>query len=225
MAEPEHVSVIRHESGKPSVMNDLKEIPSWVWLGAVAAGALLFFLTRGRSGTVTGTATPTDTSATQAPTTGGMSPYDVYRLVNEMNATGTQVQPVTLATPTPQHAIYMDANPGGFGHGNPIVPTPGGAALTPQQQQMMGPYGGDVVQTSNPFANIPGWAGVTTTTYTGGGALINLGTAQPAPQPGQVIPPAVQDQVIYNPDGTPNWAATVQGAYNYPQGFYPGMTQ
>jgi hypothetical protein len=193
-----------------NLLSDIKELPSWVWLGAVGIGAILYLITkRGAGSTLTGGGTAsTDTSGQQA-STGGVSMADVLAAIHQA---GTQTNPAVSVPPSPV------TPPSG-------TVQPGGQELTPVQQQQMGPYGGSPVQTANPFAGIPGWEGVSATQYSGGGTLLNLGTAQPAPQPGQVIPPAVQDQVVYNPNGTPNWDATLKQAYQYPQGFTPGMTQ
>ena len=83
-----------------------------------------------------------------------------------------------------------------------------------------------MVETNNPYTGAGGgWDQVTQTTYAGGGTVTNLGVAQPAPAPGQIIPPAVQDQTMYDANGQVDWQKTLDNVYIYPQGFQPGQTQ
>lgn len=100
-----------------SLKDDLKEVPSWVWLGGAAAVGLLWVLGRARGGQTTssgtgGTATlvgattsPTDTTAnttTTLPTQAGYSASDLAALQSQVYQyeITTQAQ-IAALQPTP----------------------------------------------------------------------------------------------------------------------------
>lgn len=202
---------------------DWSDIPTWVKIGTLVGGAVLFLLSK------RGGSTGTTIASTQSPgntLTGGV--LNTTPISTTGDTTGTRNAPTGTDT--------TNNNPNNIGLPSAAYnPQPiGNNGLSPSQNQLqqndinklLGPYGGTPVSVTNPFSSITGWSLVTDTQYSGGGNVLNLGVAQPAPQPGQVIPPAVQGSVIYHPGTSiPDWTATVNNAYQYPQNFSPGMVQ
>lgn len=225
---------------------DLSKIPHWVWIGVAGAVTLLYFLQRPHAGSAA--AAPAALAAAPAtdpgiPTAGGSTSSTDYsgtlaQLQSEIAALQTGAGSASGPGPTQQQPTtdYQAHLPNAAYNPVPIPrtgllpttssPTAGGLSLANQYlQQALGVYGGPVVDTNTPYAGLGStWDGVTQTTYQGGGVVTNLGVAQSAPAPGQVIPPAVQDQTMYDANGQVDWAKTLQNVYIYPQGFQPGQT-
>src|ERR1035437_7488202 len=218
------------------------DIPTWAKIGTGVAAVGLFILTKvsgtgttaGTVAATTGASTPNSTGIvdlTPTSSTGGAQGSTDSTNINAPNSTFQGSLPSAAYNPIAQQTnpTTQQTNPADvFG----TVPSSG---LSPSQQSLqaeqiqsaLGSYGGNLVGSSNPFANVGGgWADVKQSTYAGGGSVLNLGLAQPAPAVGQVIPPAVQGSVVYQPGTSiPDWQATLNNTYAYPANFSPGQVQ
>ena len=119
------------------LMDDLKAVPSWVWLGGAAAVGLLFVL--GRSGASSAASTDTSQGAVTSsavPTLGqNISDLQSYGIYDQLSQLETQVQQLlNTQQPTPTGTGTTTgtttdggASSGGGGNGNPPnVPVVGG---------------------------------------------------------------------------------------------------
>lgn len=215
--------------------DDLKNVPSWVWLGGAAGIGLLYILGRNSAGTAASTnplgvsSTPsvtTDTTAPAGTTAAAGSSSDLTSLESYLaqllsqgnqNLTPSPTSPTQTTTPT-----QSGMNPNNIS--DPLVNAgPVGNSI----QTLLGPYGGPVVSTSAPYQGLgSSWNDVLVSQFAGGGTVTDLGVAQPRPAVGAVVPPAVQNPTVYNP-GTSvvNQQQNVAQAYTYSYGFQPGQTQ
>lgn len=223
-----------------TLKDDLRDIPSWVWLGAAAAGALLFLITHLGGKSAAPPAADPLASQVDAGTPAGASGSTadpMSQFLAELAALQGMSNPASGPAPT-QPPLTTNQNPNNIGLPsaayNPLPVSEvsnGGLLPTTSQptatgldtayqaiQNQLGVYGGAPVSQTAPYAGQglgSTWDQVTQTTYAGGGQVTNLGIAQPAPSPGQVVPPAVQTPYSANP----------YSGYTYSPGFTPGQTQ
>lgn len=200
------------------LLDDIKEVPHWVWLGGAAGIGLLYILHRGSSQRVVATDTSGQPINSAVPTMGqGVSNLQDYGVYTELANIQTLLQseldkinnPVAPAPVTfggsPPTATGGGVNPGPVGGGGgglpgPIVPPPPGPVVTPQPGWYLNLWSGSgkqVYVVGNSQNNFWAWWN---------GSWTNIGgPVQSMTWAGQNIGPG------YNASGLGNYSGTYNG--------------
>lgn len=135
MAEELEAHAVGHHAG---VWEDLKELPSWVWLGAAAAAGLLFVLSRAGGGAATTTQQNTAAPASSIPTVSGTQ--QDTSLYNQLSTMISQMQGMEAAAYNPSLPPTVTGT-GTSGAGTTTIPPAtgsGGTGEPPWNVQQLG---------------------------------------------------------------------------------------